>query len=428
MLRKSIPAISLLVALSLAACGGSDEPEVEQEPFDLVIGDSIPLTGQYSDLGRSGQKAADLAVEQINDAIGEAGVDHTVEIVHKDNASDPATAEEVAREMVDADDASCIIGAWGDPESVTTADAVAIPEKLLQISPASTTDELTRLDDGGLVDRTVPPASNQALALVQALEDDLGGATGKTVNVGGLSDSTGQGFVTDFIEEWTAAGGDVGAQVLYGPDQDTYSTVASDLTEGDPDAYVIADQPATFAQVAAALDLTGVWDPAVTWGTNTLISQELVAEDPELLEGLRATVPGAPEGEEATTEFETLFTSSDPANVKPQRFAAQQFDAAILCYLAAAAANSGVGAEMAAALVDNTAPGGTEYTWQELADAIEAVQGGDDIDYTGASGPIDMDENGDATGGVYDIYQYRGGVAKPVKQVPVPAPSSTPAE
>ena len=54
MKRKSTAAIFVLAALALAGCGGSDEPEVQQEPFDLVIGDSIPLTGQYSDLGRSG--------------------------------------------------------------------------------------------------------------------------------------------------------------------------------------------------------------------------------------------------------------------------------------------------------------------------------------------------------------------------------------
>ena len=42
-----------------------------------------------------------------------------------------------------------------------------------------------------------------------------------------------------------------------------------------------------------------------------------------------------------------------------------------------------------------------------LPDAVEALQNGDDIDYQGASGAIDMDENGDATAGVYDIYEYK---------------------
>ncbi len=67
---------------------------------------------------------------------------------------------------------------------------------------------------------------------------------------------------------------------------------------------------------------------------------------------------------------------------------------------------------MADALVDLTAPGGTEYTWQQLPETIEALQNGDDIDYTGASGALDLDENGDATAGVYDIYQYTNGASR----------------
>ena len=59
---------------------------------------------------------------------------------------------------------------------------------------------------------------------------------------------------------------------------------------------------------------------------------------------------------------------------------------------------------MADALIDITAPGGDEFSWQELPEAIEALENGEDIDYTGASGPIDMDVRGAPTSGVYDIY------------------------
>ena len=41
-----------------------------------------------------------------------------------------------------------------------------------------------------------------------------------------------------------------------------------------------------------------------------------------------------------------------------------------------------------------SAPEGDPYTWEELPDAIEALQNGDDIDYQGASGAIDMDDDG----------------------------------
>jgi hypothetical protein len=71
-----------------------------------------------------------------------------------------------------------------------------------------------------------------------------------------------------------------------------------------------------------------------------------------------------------------------------------------------------------------SAPGGTEYTWQELPEAIDALQNGEDIDYTGASGAIDMDSAGDATAGVYDIYEFKDGAPEAIDEVPVATPDS----
>ena len=51
--------------------------------------------------------------------------------------------------------------------------------------------------------------------------------------------------------------------------------------------------------------------------------------------------------------------------------------------------------------------------------AIEALQNGDDIDYEGASGSIDMDDAGDATAGVYDTYEFTDGAPETIGEVPV---------
>jgi branched-chain amino acid transport system substrate-binding protein len=94
----------------------------------------------------------------------------------------------------------------------------------------------------------------------------------------------------------------------------------------------------------------------------------------------------------------------------------------MLCYLAAVAAGSTEGADMAEHVVDISAPPGDAYTFEQLPEAIEALQNGDDIDYQGASGPIDMDENGDATAGVYDIYEFTDGVPEPTDEIEVQQP------
>ena len=104
-------------------------------------------------------------------------------------------------------------------------------------------------------------------------------------------------------------------------------------------------------------------------------------------------------------------------------FAAQQFDATILCYLAAVAAGSTDGQKIADELIDITAPGGTEYSWQQLPDAIKALEDGEDINYTGASGALDMDVHGNPTNGVYDMYEYTSGGLRLVGEVPVEKPN-----
>jgi Periplasmic binding protein len=253
----------LVLIVGAPACGdGDDGDDSEQPRFDLVIGDLVPLSGDLAELGPAGQKAAALAVDRINAAIRETGGEQSVEIVHRDNGSDPGVAAQAARTMVDADGASCLVGAWRAEDSLEVAKSVSIPEGILQISPAPGNDEVTALNDEELV-----------------------------------------------------------------------NSVATGLA---------------------------------SYG-----------------------------GESAG--FDQLYESSRPSEVELAPFAAQAFDATILCYLAAVAAGSAEGKEMALKLIDNTAPRGTEYSWDELPEAVEALGAGEDIDYDGASGPIDMDEHGDAS-------------------------------
>jgi ABC-type branched-subunit amino acid transport system substrate-binding protein len=401
---------SFALTLGVAACGGGDDNGGGgNESFDLVIGDSIPLTGDLSDFGPPGQKASDLAASEINKAIQQAGVDQTVKVVHEDNETSPQAAVQAARKLVDSDSASCITGAWASNDTIPTAQSVAIPDGVLEISPASTSDEITGIDDDGLLNRTAPPDSFQGPTLANTMDAALGGANGKTVNIGARNDSYGTGLAGTFGDAWKELGGTVGQQVIYDPEQPSYDSEAAQITSGNPDAFVIIDFPETFVKVGPALQRTGNWDPSKGWFTDGLASGDVPESvDAQVIDGMRGTAPGSPDKGEASTAFDDLYTSSDPKDVDRQVFDTQNFDATILCYLAAVAAGSTDGKDMADKLIDVSAPPGAPYTWEQLPEAIKALQKGDDIDYQGASGPIDMDDAGDATAGVYDIYTFKG--------------------
>jgi ABC-type branched-subunit amino acid transport system substrate-binding protein len=430
-MRRLTPAAKVVVltlavaglSLGIAACGGDDDDDGGGETsLDLVVGDSVPLSGDLAPFGPPGQKAADIAIEQITAAVEEAGVDHTVSVVHEDNCggADQQCAVQAARKMVDSDGASCIAGAWASADTIPTAESVAIPEGVLVISPASTSDEITPLEDDGLVNRTAPPDSFQGPTLSQYLvEEALGGAQGATVNVGARNDAYGTGLADTFSAAWEDAGGQIGEEVVYDIDLPNYDSEAQQLVSGNPDGLIIIDFPDTYNKVGPALVRAG-FDPSSTFVTDGLIT-DLADAGEEAADGLQGTAPGIPDQEDQ--RFDDLWNQSsiDP-NVERQTFDAQNFDAVVLCYLAAVAAGSTDGQDMADVVRDVSAPPGDQYTWEQLPDAIAALQNGDDIDYQGASGPIDMDDNGDATAGVYDIYEFRGTAPEPVDEIEVALP------
>jgi ABC-type branched-subunit amino acid transport system substrate-binding protein len=412
----------LVLVLGVAACGGDDDDDDGgggEAQLDLVIGDSLPLTGDLSPFGPPGQKAADMAIDQINAAAQEVGAEHTVSIVHEDNETSPQAAVQAARKMIQSDGATCLAGAWASADSLPTAQSVTIPEGVLQISPASTSTELTALEDEGLLNR-VPPADNlQGPVLADAIADELGGAQGKTINIGARNDAYGEGFTNALTSGFERLGGSVGESVLYDPEQPSFNSEAQQITSGNPDAIAIIDFPETFEKVGPALERTGNFDTNITFITDGLANGDLVESLDPLMEGIRGTAPGTPEAGAASEAFDQLYQQSEPRNVDRQTFDAQNFDAVILCYLAAVAAGSTDGQEMADQLQDITGPGGTKYTWDQLPDAVTALQNGEDIDYLGAAGEIDLDDNGDPTKGVYDVYRIQNADFSPIRQVDV---------
>lgn len=419
------------LSFGIAACGdddssdsGSSDSGGEATSLDMTIGVSLPLSGDLADFGPAGEKAADLASTTINSAIEEAGADQTVELAKEDNcgAADPQCAVQAQRKLV-TDGASCIAGPWGSADTIPSAESVSIPEEVPLISPSATSDEITGLDDDGFVSRTSPPDSFQGPTLANFLDEELGGAEGKTVNIGARNDAYGTGLAGTFSDAWEELGGSIGEEVIYDIDLPNYDTEAGQITSGSPDATVIVDFPETFNKVGPALVRTGNYDASTTFVTDGLIT-DLSDAGEEVANGLRGTAPGTPDDDAAAKAFDTAYKAAEPKDVDRLTFDAQNFDAVVLCYLGAVAAGSSEGADIAESLQAVSAPPGDPYTWEELPAAIEALANGDDIDYQGASGPIDLDDAGDATAGVYDIYEFKGTAPEPVDEVAVAAPDS----
>jgi len=407
------------LALGIAACGDDDDDDDggggEGASLELTIGNLVPQTGGLAPFAPAGEKAIGLAVDEINAAIEEVGADHTINSLTEDTQTDPQAGTQAARKLA-GEGATCLNGAWASSVTIPVAESVSSREEILQISPASTSPEITDLEEDDFLFRTAPADTFQGVLLADVIEDGIGGAEGKTINIGARNDAYGTGLAETLTGAWEEKGGTVGETVVYDLKQPSYNSEAQQIVSGNPDAVMVIDFTEPFDKVGPALVRTGDWDPEIAFGADGVAFPniaELIGSD--VVEGMRFTAPGGLD-DGAGAAFNDLFDEEAGPTRAP--FNAQNFDNMILCYLAAVAAGSTEGAEMRDALRDITGAPGDQYTWEELPEAIEALQNGDDIDYQGASGDITLDDAGDPETGVFAVYAARGDTFEQTSTIP----------
>ena len=117
---------SMAALCALAASGMAQEP--------IVIGVSVPITGQYAESGKSIQAGVELARKELNEAGGIQG--RPLEIVIGDSQGTPDIAKRVARKFVSDPK---IVAEIGDQTSGCSMAAQPIYDKggMVQLSPTS---------------------------------------------------------------------------------------------------------------------------------------------------------------------------------------------------------------------------------------------------------------------------------------------------
>ena len=413
-----------LVVLVAAGCGGDDADEAapaeteapaETRSFELRIGPVLPLTGDLASFGPSQAEAARIAVEQIQAALDAAGLsDVTVTLLPvEDDGGRAQAGVEAATKFVQTDNVDVVMGTMASSVTIPIAESVTIPNQVVHITPTSTAPEITDLADDGYVWRILSTDNLQGSALVDALADAFG--SDATINVGARNDAFGTALKQLFEDGWREQGGTVGASVTWNPEAATFDTEARQLASGDPDGWVIIDFPETFAKVGPALVRAGGWNPASTFMTEAMRNaDELTKIGAQATEGLRGTAPTS-EDAPARDAFDALFQQEAEEGTPLTGFEGASFDAVMLAFLAALHAGSSEPAEIKESLQAVSGPPGEKYTFEQLGAAIQALLDGQDIDYEGAWGPIDFDENGDPGSAIYEVWQFDGNEVSTLK-------------
>ncbi|NET38822.1 MAG: ABC transporter substrate-binding protein, partial [Cyanothece sp. SIO1E1] len=328
----------------------------------------------------------------------------SITLIIEDSQTDPATGTAAMAKLAEADQVHAAVGAFASSVSGAAVD-VAVRNKIPLLSPGSTspvfTERAEKGDFNGYWARTAPPDTYQAQALAQ-LASDKGFSNVSTVVI---NNDYGVGFERSFVEAFEALGGTIVNKdnpTRYDPNAATFESEAAAAFSGNPDAVVAvlyAETGSLLLKSAYEQGLTDNVQIMLTDGVQTEAFPEDVGQTADgsyILTGAIGTVPGA--GGNALEDFATLWR--DEMGEAPGAFVAHTWDAAALVALAAEAAGTNSGPEIQAQML-NVSSGGTEVT--DVCQGLELIRTGEDIDYQGASGNVDIDEFGDVVGN-YDVW------------------------
>ena len=381
----------LLAALAFAAaCAGDDGDEQEPLKIGLLL-DTGEGVAAASMVRRQG---FDLAIRHINDAGGVLG--RPVTYVLADPTSDPDTAVEVARRLVEVEGVHALVGPSSSANSIPVAEQVARPAGIPMISPSATSPRLTTADDGDFFFRTALSDIAQGPVLARLTRE----RGFERVGVVYRDDAWGRGLYKTFAAAWD---GDIAA-VAVQPEAETY---LPELREtGDAEALVVitfADEAETI--VREALD-AGLYDQFVFGdAARRLALVQVIGGD--RLGGMYGTAGVARPNTESQAAWDEAYREAyGELPVTP--YVRETYDAAIAIALAAEAAGSLHGA----AIRDHlrwvgAAPGEVVIAGADgVARALEVLAAGGEVDYQGAAVTLDWDANGDLLRGHIGIWRF----------------------
>ena len=396
--RKVAAAVATLAAaaLVLSGCAATDGGAAGGE-LSLKIGTALPQTGNLAFLGPPEEAGVALAIKEINEA--DKGIQVEVEWGDSGDTDNKAYETEIPR-LLNAG-VKAIIGAASSGTSLQFIDQV-VGAGVIQFSPANTSAALTTYDDKGLYFRTAPSDVLQGEVLGNLIAADGHEKIAMIV----LNDSYGTGLAKFTTDAFVAAGGEVLAAPTYNTGDTNFSAQISEVLATSPDAIVLI----TFEEVKTIIPQLVSQFPAdklyFVDGNLANFSEDF---EPGTLTGAKGTLPGL--------DIETIpaFLESMNANWVAEgnpdlggvySYGPESYDAVVLLALAALAAGSVEGVDMAAKLqeVSGGSGGGTKCT--SFAECADIINGGGVADYDGVSGPITFDENGDPTEASIGVYVY----------------------
>jgi ABC-type branched-subunit amino acid transport system substrate-binding protein len=359
----------------------------------VKIGTLIPLTGPLAEFGPNFRKAADLAAGHLK----AAGLN--LQLIQADDETSAIPAVAAARKLIDVDRVPAVVGAAASGVTIPVAESVTIPNKVVQISNASTSPLITVLpaDQGqDFLFRTCPSDALQGVVLGK-LAVELQYKAAAAIYV---SNPYGQGLAEQFKKSFERRGGKVTAMVPH--DEAPAPTYVAELrkaVQGKPDVLAAISYPG-HASIYLREAIEGNYIKKFLFCDGTKSLEVVKAIGAKHAEGMMGTAPGSV----LTSGYNVFIAEYGKAygEVPPLPYMTNMYDAVAVVGLAVKAAQiDGIKEMTGVAIRDRlrkvanppgevVGPGASD-----LKKALQVLENKQEINYEGAAGSCDFDENGD---------------------------------
>lgn len=395
-LLASILAIGLILALAVSGCGSGQKagaPSGQQQATgggaaaagEIPVGYLTSYTGEMGAFGVPGFNAAKLAVDEMNAAGGPLG--RQLRLYTEDDQSSVEQGLRGARKLITTNKVVSISGPISD--IVLGIMDYAKQNKVVVTSHMAGTTKLDTLA-GDYVFRTVPSDSMDGKVAAHILWEKGFRRLGVLYE----NDEGRRSIANAVKSEFTKLGGQIVADQAFNPKQTTYSAELKKVFDAKPDAVWIG------AGQESGTVLLKEWKQR-GYGGQLMVASDLAVPEmfklvgKDVMEGIISEIPSAstetPEYKRFAEAYKKAYGQEPVGN-----FEANSYDQMILIGLAIEAAGEASGEAINRTIRKVANPPGTVV--HTFAEGVAELRKGNDINYEGASGPVDLDEHGNVSG------------------------------
>ncbi|MCB2294413.1 ABC transporter substrate-binding protein [Clostridium algoriphilum] len=239
--KKACLLLSMAMTVGLlAGCGAKGSSTTG----DIKIGVVLPLTGQVSSFGKSGQNGIKLLEDQVNKAGGING--RKIKFIFEDDEGKPDTATTVGTKLISNDNVVALVGPLTSGSCIALG-PIATQSKVPMITGSGTNPDVTK-KGGEYVYRACFIDPFQGTVIAKFASKDLKAKTAAILYDNGNDYS--KGLAEFFEKEFVAAGGKIVAKETYATNDKDFKAQLTKIKPTKPEVILLPDYYSTVGNIA----------------------------------------------------------------------------------------------------------------------------------------------------------------------------------